>query len=421
MSAGAKRSLSAPPSTASKDQNEDGEEIQQFPSFETDEDDTDLHTWRRGLLPATSTRQSRASSIISTRTRFSTTTLDEVRSIDINAGGHTFRISRDGSKITDTSAPPPYSGLFDDDGEVIEYSVADIEDEQFHEREPRQSNDVHVEPRKRVRIVMPGEEDAEPPHTEPRDSSSKDRVLTKADLYQIMLELPLQLKRILGIRVPGHVQRSQSAEELSYSHTTSMGLTEGSSAEAGYTNDLDGESRPHIIEMSSSYGLAGLQPRSRHDSIPQPAVDYPDGSADQRSSTDTLRVSQQGGDPSEDVHMTVGDLNELSLLYNGVIRDLDREHRRRLHERDKEMERLRSMLNEKDIVYRQQLRGKDFIIEDLKNKLTLQEDSMEKRLEMARNEVEDIWEKRWKNQESHLMERLKRTEDNGSKISKATE
>src|SRR5271170_4581206 len=70
-----------------------------------------LPSWAREVGAVLATRPSRASSIISTRTRFSTTTIqDDARSVDINIGGHHFRISRDGSRITSEAPPPPYSG-----------------------------------------------------------------------------------------------------------------------------------------------------------------------------------------------------------------------------------------------------------------------------------------------------------------------
>lgn len=67
--------------------------------------------WMRDIHPSGATRQSRASSIISTRTKYSAMTLqDDARSIDIHVGGQTFRIARDGSRISD-APPPPYSDL----------------------------------------------------------------------------------------------------------------------------------------------------------------------------------------------------------------------------------------------------------------------------------------------------------------------
>jgi hypothetical protein len=73
--------------------------------------------WVRELNNSRVTRHSRASSIVSTQTKFTTNTLQEdARSIDINVGGQYFRISRDGSRVT-ADAPPPYTGP----GETIRF------------------------------------------------------------------------------------------------------------------------------------------------------------------------------------------------------------------------------------------------------------------------------------------------------------
>ena len=68
--------------------------------------------WVREVADSIATRPSRASSLISTRTRFSTTTFqDDSQSIDLSVSGHHFRISRDGSKVTSVNpgeSLPPY-------------------------------------------------------------------------------------------------------------------------------------------------------------------------------------------------------------------------------------------------------------------------------------------------------------------------
>ena len=68
--------------------------------------------WAREIADSIATRPSRASSLISTRTRFSTTTFQEdAKSIDLSVSGHHFRISRDGSKVTSVNSGeslPPY-------------------------------------------------------------------------------------------------------------------------------------------------------------------------------------------------------------------------------------------------------------------------------------------------------------------------
>jgi chromosome segregation ATPase len=93
-----------------------------------------------------------------------------------------------------------------------------------------------------------------------------------------------------------------------------------------------------------------------------------------------------------------------------MLRFIDKQHRRVLHARDKEMEKLRERLAEVDTVYRQQLKERDFKIEDLKKRLDHKRDSLEAKLEKARNEVEDVWERRWKDRDFHLRERMSRIE-----------
>jgi len=68
--------------------------------------------WAREVAASLVTRPSRASSLVSTRTKFSTTTFQEdAKSIDLSISGRHFRISRDGSKVTSINhgeSLPPY-------------------------------------------------------------------------------------------------------------------------------------------------------------------------------------------------------------------------------------------------------------------------------------------------------------------------
>jgi hypothetical protein len=54
--------------------------------------------------------------------------------------------------------------------------------------------------------------------------------------------------------------------------------------------------------------------------------------------------------------------NDISIHYTRLIRSIDRDHRRALHERDQELAAMRERLNEVDQVYRQELRARDFTI-----------------------------------------------------------
>jgi hypothetical protein len=108
--------------------------------------------------------------------------------------------------------------------------------------------------------------------------------------------------------------------------------------------------------------------------------------------------------------------NDISLHYARMMRKLDYDHRKALHLKDKELAELRERLHEKDTVLRQQLRMKDFVIDDLKTRLTNLQEEGEERLERARNQVEDLWETRWKDRDFHLRERMRRMEDDFQKI-----
>lgn len=79
------------------------------------------------------------------------------------------------------------------------------------------------------------------------------------------------------------------------------------------------------------------------------------------------------------------------------------------------MTHLRQRLVEMDTVYRQELRARDFIIDDLRARLQNLEEQTETRIEKARNSIEDIWETRWKAQSFHLWERMRRIEEESQK------
>ena len=109
--------------------------------------------------------------------------------------------------------------------------------------------------------------------------------------------------------------------------------------------------------------------------------------------------------------LPMNDENDISLHYARLMRKLDRDHRRALHLKDKELERFRERLNEMDVVYRQELKFRDFVIEDLKKRLNYLEEESETVIESARNEVEELWERRWKAQSKKLTERMRRVEE----------
>ncbi|KGM92482.1 uncharacterized protein PADG_11304 [Paracoccidioides brasiliensis Pb18] len=81
-----------------------------------------------------------------------------------------------------------------------------------------------------------------------------------------------------------------------------------------------------------------------------------------------------------------------------------------LHARDQELAAMRERLNEIDQVYRQELRSRDFTIDDLRKRLENLQKQMTESIERAKNEVDDMWEIRWKDRDRHLVERMRRIE-----------
>ncbi|KAF3481393.1 uncharacterized protein GIQ15_04152 [Arthroderma uncinatum] len=104
-----------------------------------------------------------------------------------------------------------------------------------------------------------------------------------------------------------------------------------------------------------------------------------------------------------EVPPTMDTENEISIHFSRMIRSIDREHRKILHQKCRELADLRERLNEVDQVYRKELKTRDFTIDELRRQVNMMESQMEERVERARNEVEDTWEKRWKEQEKLLL------------------
>jgi len=128
---------------------------------------------------------------------------------------------------------------------------------------------------------------------------------------------------------------------------------------------------------------------------------------------DLLDIEENSSDPR--TPMSINTENDISMHYASMMRKLDYEHRKALHLKDKELAEMRVQLHEKDTVLRQQLRAKDFLIDDLKQRLSSLEENIEGMLEKARNQVEDLWECRWKDRDFHLRERMRRIEEDAQK------
>ncbi|KIX05165.1 uncharacterized protein Z518_06037 [Rhinocladiella mackenziei CBS 650.93] len=424
--------------------------------------------WVRELNNSRTTRHSRASSVVSTRTKFSTTTLQEdARSIDINVGGQYFRISRDGSRIT-ADAPPPYTGP----GETIRFQSGQANgapnyDSQyaFDERDQDASDpeDGAVTPTStsavRANILDPTEFHMPSPvgHEQLNHRSSS---ATLVDSARTADTEDVSDRRssyeagddVLSIDMQGRSRTRPPSEDAPRATRNSMHCS--SSVRRGNRLQLPtlitSTDNPRIVNRFRRYRrgsapcsgrpfavrsagpvLSGLpdsrEPRSpdyigrnANGVFPLPvrsATTRQSGFTEHHGSTTT--ASRTEGRPFEDSDAPVNNHtplpmdneNDISLHYARMMRKLDYGHRKILHLKDKELAELRMRLHEKDIVLRQQLRAKDFLIDDLKTRLVNLEENMETMLEKARNQVEDLWECRWKDRDFHLRERMRRIEE----------
>jgi hypothetical protein len=143
-------------------------------------------------------------------------------------------------------------------------------------------------------------------------------------------------------------------------------------------------------------------------------------------SRSAIQLESHDEDDSDDVEdslpLPMDNENDISLHYSGMMRRLDREHRKDSQTKDREINVLKQQLEEKDHVYRQQFREMRFTIEDLqqqlehmKNQLEENERTVEVRIERAIFKTEDTWEQRWRDQETLYRKRLKQMEEEAQK------
>ena len=432
----------------------------------------DTH-WVTELNNSRVARHSRSSSIVSTQTRFTTTTLQEdARSIDINlGGGQVFRISRDGSRVT-TDAPPPYTGP----GEVVRFGGGrasgatsvdsrtntdhEAEDDDDDETEdgattPR-STFIHLDTDQGVRATILDPTEFEMPS--PVDDNSLNRRSSTATLVQrtqadgsdtargsggsfeqgrdilstprrngqgrraasqdatSTLQHPMQhssLRRTNGVRLP----RLITSSEIPRATHRPQGAREVSSW-----------GRP--LEVRSAGAILNGMPTQREPISPDYIGRNARGAFPIPTRISTSQIIPARGSPMRNAStleeeistpnnsltpLAMDDENDISLHYARMMRNLDAAHRKALLTSQKSISKLHEKLNEKDIVLRQQLRAKDFIIDDLKARLANLEDTVETLVEKARHEVEDLWETRWKDRDFHLRDRMRRIEEEAQK------
>lgn len=409
------------------------------PSF-TDFQDNYVPPWMRDTAStASTTRQSRASSIVSTMTRFTTTSVDDARSIDIHVGGQNFRISRDAAKIT-SEAPPPYAAA---DGRPIPPILENTRPRTApvhtptSDTSPEGHNGSTMRPRQatmlaanildpsEVDIPSPvGNEDTTPPSTPrtPRTATRRPR----SDVNAIY-EFP-SYSYGASDGAPGTLSRSMTVKPYKYpgsrkpdlpllSTTTNALEMQGmkprsSQFKAWQTTSADDLSLSHPEHEPSSPDYIGRNAEAMFP--PLAATRVPSGQYRVRTDSGYSGEEDTAKDGESSETSSMDGENYISMHYAKMLRFVDKQHRRVLHARDKEMEKLRERLAEVDTVYRQQLKERDFKIEDLKRRLGHVEDSLEAKLEKARNEVEDLWERRWKDRDFHLRERMSRMESQAS-------
>lgn len=357
--------------------------------------------WQRELAKSRVGRHSRASSIISTRTRL-TVQSDDARSVDIEAGGQSYHINRDGSMVTNITAPPPYPG-------PPLHQLAEESDEE--ESLTRLSSDTVRDEPSIPETSIDHSLQSLPIRTHLPPTPSNDETSATNSRKTSAFELPRPFRQVLNLSwyrsPPSAGTPAATAPETTPSKSVGY-LRRTKSDSSSLANFRSFESTATHPDELSGKGNSNTSSSDTDDSIPTVS----------RPKDDRLHHSYPHPSPHPD---DSDDLTaELTTHYTRLFRTLDRTHRTQLHERDVELSNLRELLNEKDIIYRQQLRGRDHMISELQDQVRRAErtvievkrgsravdEDVERRVEKARNEVEDMWERRWKEFERCLRERL---------------
>ncbi|OAP55804.1 hypothetical protein AYL99_09956 [Fonsecaea erecta] len=436
-----------------------------------------IPSWARELNNARANRHSRASSIVSTQSKFTTTTLQEdARSIDINVAGQYFRISRDGSRIT-ADAPPPYTGPDDtlhfhgdrtsdvvsldsrlevdsqdideddlEDGAVTPRSTFTAIDHDAtvranildptelelpsplaHDQLYRRSSSATVITSERTTGSASGlnrsrysEDDSEiPPGPRPdhrgRRVASEDLTFDRVD--EISQSLPLRrlhqgrLPRLITSRGMSRASHRHQHHRQRFNASRGRGRSLQIQSAGAILDDLRIDHEPRSPDYIGRHAR-GRFPVPTNSATTQDTSALRNGESLARAANplDMSETPEESNTP-----LPMDDENDISLHYARMMRKLDSTHRKALLFKDRQIAELREKLNEKDIVLRQQLRAKDFIIDDLKKRLSNLEENVEVMLEKARHQVEDLWESRWKDRDFHLRERMRRIEEEAQK------
>lgn len=383
---------------------------------------------------------------------------DDARSVEIHAGGQTYRISRDGAIVSNVTAPPPYPGP------PLE-GVTEEGDDEVVEAIPRPS----IDSTDTVTSVQTHREEILASVTRQRDQSLEGLV---EDLQrelersrQQVLELSRSRSMDVGsshaaivqdfnghnvdlVDMPIRTHQSESMSTEVYSSNSQRTMTGMESlqrlksmislkwygSEAGTMRHLVDEQATILRRTQSESSSLGHVRLPNHEAEKNTTTPH----LNSRSCLD-LEQRLREADISAENAVDLSIENEVDRArsiavssatqhYQQLMRDLDRRHRKALHERDVELAKYRELLDNQDKVYRQQLRERDFTIDGLKQQVSLGQDhseglwkqylgleeTLEAKLEKARNEVEDIWEKRWKEYELLLTSKLKLAQDRKS-------
>ena len=392
-------------------------------------------SWRRELARSYATRPSRASSMVTTRTRMSAMTVQEdARSIELNLGGQYFHINRDGSRITSLTAQdalPAYSA----NPTHSSADAAPTETPQPDSGLATGTNFLRVARANVQSVGPPSRQDMALPPLPSEQERLPEGSLTTDDSTPTRHPSYKTGKEVISISKLSSQRRTVSQSDVPAARDSSSREVTGSPP-LRRRNDIR---LPSLVtsllgdDATLSPKTNSGSPRSRHSTSAgpvlaseQPGLDVPQSPAYYGKHA-TGRFPAASDPIAEDAEKDAGltpvitppgaysplpmeSENDVSSHYTRVIKFLDRDYRRKLHERDKENEETRTRLHDQDTVYRQQLRAQDFQIDDLKKRLAHQEETFDSKLEKARNEVEDTWEQRWKDRDRHLMERMRRME-----------
>ncbi|EER23532.1 hypothetical protein CPC735_049020 [Coccidioides posadasii C735 delta SOWgp] len=371
-------------------------------------------------------RPSRSSSIVSTRTGLTIGTLQDetrsIRSVDLTIGGRLFHINRDASRISILEpidlppySPPPhgFSSLSQVIGEAeqthphpIQRSVASSgsADEVLHTNSDEQTvgRSLSFNPGPDKLSVIPK-----------RRSASQGNIPDSA--YSRAGQPVSPLRRRNGVRLPRIFTSIPHERDTCSEDTTLLDNESGSIRVTRSAGPRIGGGEVHSRSPSyigqNAHGKFPTCVESTHLTCPHTSYGGYSRNTDESqilAPQSPARVEENHADGTTPPSMDSE--NDISIHYSRLIRSIDRDNRKALNLRDKELATMRVRLNELDQVYRKELKSRDFTIDDLRKRLQHLEEQMQSRIEKSQNEVEEQWESRWKLRDRHYMERMRRME-----------